>query len=73
MASTLQTDYSEKKTQSEQDYKKLRIMQSVENDKKLFGWRYVQIDARPRVLVPCDKEGNPTEDGKRKIEAFKKL
>ena len=73
MATTLQTHYSEVKAQEEADNKKLRKMKSVEHDKMLFGWRYVKIDSRTTLLVPCDKNGEPTEEGKRKIEAYKDI
>lgn len=37
------------------------------------GWRWVTINARTKLLVPCLKDGTPTEDGQKKIDQFKKM
>lgn len=42
-----------------------------ESDKMAQGWRYVQVGTRTKILVPCDKSGNPTKDGQRRIERMK--
>lgn len=45
--------------------KKAKAMESalVKN-----GWKWVDIDKRTSVLVPCDKSGNPTKKGAEMIE-----
>lgn len=73
MASTLQTTYTEKKNQSEQDRKKLRKLKETEKSKISFGWRYIQVTKTMKVLIPCDREGNPTKEGLEKINAYKQL
>lgn len=35
------------------------------------GWRWVQVGTRTKLLVPCDKKGNPTQDGLARIERMK--
>lgn len=35
------------------------------------GWRWVQVGTRTKILVPCDKKGNPTEDGQMRIQRLK--
>lgn len=37
------------------------------------GWRWVKITPRTRILVPCDKNGNPTKEGQRLIEETRKI
>lgn len=37
------------------------------------GWRWKRINDRISVLVPCDKNGNPTEQGLRIIKKQKSL
>lgn len=34
------------------------------------GWRFVLAAPNIRILVPCDKDGKPTEDGQRRIDAL---
>lgn len=73
MAQTLQTLYSEKKSQSELDKKKLKKLQDVEQDKLLHGWRFFKLNNRTSVLIPCDRKGNPTKEGKEKLESYRSL
>lgn len=35
------------------------------------GWRWVQVGTRTKILVPCDKKGNPTKDGQMRIQRLK--
>ena len=37
------------------------------------GWRWKKINGRISVLVPCDKNGNPTEQGLKIIKKQKSL
>lgn len=34
------------------------------------GWRYIKVSKSTEVFVPCDKDGNPTEDGLRRIRSI---
>lgn len=51
--------------------KALAKAKSVEQKKIEQGWRWVKISRLSKVLVPCDKNGKPTIDGQKKIEAIK--
>lgn len=44
----------------------------IEQKRIKAGWRYVQVNERTKILVPCDKKGKPTEEGEKKILALKK-
>lgn len=35
------------------------------------GWRWINVGTRTKILVPCDKEGNPTADGQIRIQRLK--
>lgn len=35
-----------------------------------LGWRFVLAAPNLRILVPCDENGKPTEDGQRRIDAL---
>lgn len=43
----------------------------IEHERINQGWRWVNVGTRSKILVPCDKKGNPTQDGLRKIERMK--
>lgn len=58
------TDYDVKGL--EKAKKKERLM--IKN-----GWRWKKINGRVSVLVPCDKNGNPTEHGLKIIKKQKSL
>ena len=36
------------------------------------GWQDVQLPNGIKVFVPCDKKGNPTKEGKKRIEELMK-
>ena len=56
-------------TQSARRAAKRGEKQEQERIKK--GWRWVQVGTRTKILVPCDKEGNPTTDGQMRIQRLK--
>lgn len=35
------------------------------------GYRWIKINERNKLFIPCDKDGNPTERGQRMISNFK--
>lgn len=45
--------------------------QKQEASKIKKGWRWVKIGARTKILVPCDKKGNPTAVGQIRIQKLK--
>lgn len=42
-----------------------------EANKFAKGWRYVRINKSTLLLVPCSKDGTPTEEGLKRIENYK--
>lgn len=51
--------------------KALAKAKSVEQKKIKQGWRWVKISKLSKILVPCDKNGKPTAQGQKRIEAIK--
>jgi len=43
----------------------------MERERIRQGWRWVKVGTHSKILVPCDKKGNPTQDGLRRIERMK--
>lgn len=49
--------------------KKESEREQAELEKKFRqGWRFVLAAPNIRILVPCDENGKPTEDGQRRID-----
>lgn len=61
----------EKVELSEAAKKAIRMQHKNEQQRMKKGWRWIKVGAQTRILVPCDKKGNPTEEGKRKIDRLK--
>lgn len=64
-------------TQSYKDgIEKDKSLRALEKAKRLEkqrikqGWRHVKVNERLQVFVPCDKNGKPTHDGQRRINAI---
>ena len=60
-----------KSTVTESDKKNLEAAKKYEKKKIKEGWRWIKVNERLKILVPCDKHGNPTKEGLEKIERFK--
>lgn len=45
--------------------------EKMERERIKQGWRWVNVGTRSKILVPCDKKGNPTQDGLQRIERMK--
>lgn len=60
------------KTVSDASRKAAERAHKIEHQRERKGWRYVKIDSRTKILVPCDKDGNPTKQGKEIIDEVKK-
>lgn len=52
--------------------KALKRCHKVEQSAIEQGYRNVRINSYTEILVPCDKRGNPTAIGRRKIETMRK-
>lgn len=57
---------------SESDLRLLEKAHKQENKKMQHGYRWVSAYKNLKVFVPCDKDGEPTDKGKRMIEAHLK-
>ena len=55
----------------EKDRATLEKAKRIENKNLKKGYRWIKINERNKIFIPCDKKGNPTKDGQRKIEIFK--
>lgn len=63
----------EKNTAKEHGRRILDKLLKNESKKVYEGFRWLKVDDRTKVLVPCDKNGNPTEKGRRILESVKKI
>lgn len=44
----------------------------LESERLGMGWQYRPVSQNVKILVPCDKNGNPTKEGLKRIEERKK-
>ena len=51
--------------------KALRRCKEEERKAIAKGYRNIKVGKRTEILVPCDKDGNPTAIGRRKIEMMR--
>lgn len=61
----------EKGEAREKDIKALAKAKKYEERLKRQGYRWIKINERLKVFVPCDKDGNPTLEGQYKIHKLK--
>ena len=71
MATTTQNWVHDTGTVKEKDRVLLEQVHKKERRDERYGFQWVRIDARTKVHVPCDKNGNPTKDGERRIRKLK--
>ena len=55
----------------EKDRATLEKAKRIENKNLKKGYRWIKINERNKIFVPCDKKGKPTKEGERKIQLFK--
>jgi hypothetical protein len=53
-------------------HKALKRCHKQEKQAMAQGYRNVRINKFTEILVPCDKNGNPTKVGQKKIETMRK-
>lgn len=58
-------------TVTETDIRNLEKAKKYERKKATEGWRWVRVNERLCIFVPCDKQGVPTEEGLEKIRKQK--
>ena len=44
----------------------------IEEERLSKGWRWIKVGTRTRIFVPCEKNGNPTKVGLKRIESLRK-
>lgn len=55
----------------EKDKIALEKAKRIEQKQTKKGYRWIKINERNSIFVPCDKKGNPTKDGLHKINMLK--
>lgn len=55
----------------EKDRIALEKAKRIEQKQTKKGYKWIKINERNSIFVPCDKNGNPTKEGERKIQLFK--
>ena len=56
---------------TEKDIKALERAKKIESRLEKHGYKCVKINDRLEIFVPCDKNGNPTLEGQRRIALLK--
>lgn len=62
----------DKSAVTEKDKCVLEKAKRQEQKKIKKGYRWIKINERNKIFVPCDRKGVPTKEGMEKIEVFKK-
>ena len=71
MASTTTNWVHDKSVVLEKDRIALEKAKRIEQKQKKKGYRWIKINERNSIFVPCDKKGNPTKEGLHKINMLK--
>lgn len=71
MASTTTNWVHDKSVVLEKDRIALEKAKRIEQKQTKKGYRWIKINERNSIFVPCDKKGNPTKDGLHKINMLK--
>lgn len=53
---------------TENDIKALAKAKRMEKKLEKDGWKWIKINPRTMIFVPCDKEGKPTKKGEEMIK-----
>lgn len=56
---------------TEKDIKALEHAKKIETRLEKHGHKWVKINERLKIFVPCDNNGNPTLEGQRRIALLK--
>ena len=56
---------------SEKDRIALEKAKRIEQKQTSKGYRWIEINERNKIFVPCNKKGNPTKEGLHKINMLK--
>ena len=56
---------------TEKDINALERAKKIESRLEKHGYKWVKINERIEIFVPCDNNGNPTLEGQRRIALLK--
>lgn len=70
MAAPITNWIFDNKTVTEKDIHALEKVKKKEKKNQKAGYRWIRVANNSRLHVPCDKNGEPTEEGKRMIRIF---
>lgn len=73
MAATSENWIYDKNTVREKDIKALEKAKSIERKKIKDGYRYFKICDKMQMLLPCDRNGNPTDRAIKVINERKRM
>lgn len=71
MASNISNWARERGAVTEKDRLALQRAKKIERMQEKDGYRWVKINERIRLYVPCDANGKPTREGRRRIAILK--
>lgn len=71
MASGINNWVHEKGNVTDRDRMALEQAKKFECKREKEGYRWIKINNRIRIHVPCDANGNPTKEGERRIALLK--
>lgn len=49
----------------------LALAKRQEKKRLRIGWRYVQATPSCKIFIPCDRNGNPTTAGQKRLDEFR--
>lgn len=53
---------------TEKDFAALDKAKTLENKRLKKGYKYFDVNSRTKILIECDKDGNPTTHGKKVLD-----
>lgn len=62
----------DKALQRQKDQRALVKAKAVEEQRLKKGWKFVRINKTTQILVECGKDGQPNQNGLKRIERYKK-
>ena len=71
MAAPITSWVHEEGVVTEKDIKALERAKKIEARLEKHGYKWVKINERLEIFVPCDNNGNPTLEGQRRIALLK--
>ena len=71
MAAPITSWVHEEGVVTEKDIKALERAKKIEARLEKHGYKWVKINERIEIFVPCDNNGNPTLEGQRRIAILK--